>query len=128
MPVGTYTIITHIEGFADKAQSIKVTDGSTTLNFKLSLKSLSAEVTVTPSGEGESVFESFSSVNSVGTTRIAERASSSIGEILESEPGVGKRSFGSAGTGRPIIRGFEGDRVLILQDGIRNGSLRRTIG
>jgi len=120
---GTYTIITHIEGFADKAQSVTISGGSKTLDFNLSLKSLNAEVTVTATGEGESVFESFSSVNSVGATRIAEKASVSIGEILENEPGVGKRSFGSAGTGRPIIRGFEGDRVLVLQDGIRNGSL-----
>ena len=123
LPDGIYTVITHIEGFADKAQSVTISGALTTLNFKLGLKSLSAEVTITASGEGESVYESFSSVNSVGTTRIAEKASTSIGEILENEPGVSKRSFGSAGTGRPTIRGFEGDRVLILQDGIRNGSL-----
>ncbi len=123
IPNGTYTLITHIEGFADKAQSVTVSNGPAKLDFRLGLKSLNVEVTVTATGDGESVFESFSSVNSVGTTRIAEKASTSIGEVLENEPGVSKRSFGSAGTGRPTIRGFEGDRVLILQDGIRNGSL-----
>ncbi len=123
LPDGTYTVITHIEGFADKAQSVTISGGSISLDFKLQLKSLNAEVTITASGEGESVYESFSSVNSIGTTRIAEKSSTSIGEILESEPGVSKRSFGSAGTGRPTIRGFGGDRVLVLQDGIRNGSL-----
>ncbi len=123
LPDGTYTVITHIEGFADKAQLVTISKEAATLDFRLGLKSINAEVTVTANGEGESVYESFSSVNSVGTTRIAEKASTSIGEILENEPGVSKRSFGSAGTGRPTIRGFEGDRVLILQDGIRNGSL-----
>ncbi|NNE97973.1 MAG: TonB-dependent receptor, partial [Pyrinomonadaceae bacterium] len=123
LPNGTYTVITHIEGFADKAQSVKISGGAATLDFELDLKSLSAEVTITASGEGESVYEVFSSVNSIGTTSITEKASTSIGEILESQPGVSKRSFGSAGTGRPTIRGFEGDRVLVLQDGVRTGSL-----
>ena len=122
LPDGNYTVITHIEGYSDKAQKVTVS-GNTTLDFTLSLQSINSEVTVTATGESESVYESFSSVNSVGTTRISEKASISVGEILEHESGVNKRSFGGSGTGRPSIRGFDGDRVLILQDGIRNGSL-----
>ena len=41
----------------------------------LTLQSDKEEVTVTASGTQESVFDSFQSVNSVGATRIAERAS-----------------------------------------------------
>ncbi len=123
IPSGSYTVITHIEGFSDKAQRVTVSGGSATLDFQMSLTAIRAEVTVTATGTEESVFESFSSVNSVGATRIAEKANTSIGEILENEAGVSKRSFGGGGSGRPSIRGFEGDRVLILQDGIRNGSV-----
>jgi iron complex outermembrane receptor protein len=36
--------------------------------------------------------------------------------------GIAKRSFGP-GTARPVIRGFDGDRVLVLQDGNRIGGL-----
>jgi len=46
----------------------------------------------------------------------------SIGDTLESEPGVASRSFGPATT-RPVIRGLGGDRVLILEDGQRTGDL-----
>ena len=127
VPNGTYTVVTHAEGFTDKAQSVTVS-GATTLDFKLGLQTLSAEVTVTATGTEESVYETFSSVNSVGSTRIAERASTAIGEILETEAGVSKRSFGGSGTGRPSIRGFEGDRVLVLQDGVRNGSVASSSG
>jgi len=88
----------------------------------LSLTALREEVTVTATGAEESVFESFQSVNSVGSTRIREQANTAIGEVLEREAGVSKRSFGP-GSSRPSIRGFEGDRVLVLQDGIRNGSV-----
>ncbi len=125
---GTYTIVTHIEGFSDKAQPVSVAQGAVKLDFVLSLLAIRAEVTVTATGTEQSVLESFSSVNSVGATRIAEKASTSIGEILENEAGVSKRSFGGGGTGRPSIRGFEGDRVLVLQDGVRNGSVGSSSG
>lgn len=128
VPPGSYTIVTHIEGFADKAQPVRVLSGGATLDLVISLRSISAEVTVTATGEEESVYESFSSVNSVGTTKIAKNASVGLGDVLESEPGVSNRSFGSSGTSRPSIRGFEGDRVLILQDGIRNGSVGSSSG
>lgn len=123
VPPGRYTIVTHIEGFSDKAQTVVIVAGATgTVDFELSLAALREEVTVTASGTEESVFESFQSVNAVGSTRIREQANTGIGEILEREAGVGKRSFGP-GTSRPVIRGFDGDRVLVLQDGVRNGSL-----
>lgn len=124
LPAGNYTVVTHIEGFADKTAKVRVGNTAATLDFSLSLKSINAQVTVTATGTEESVYDSFSSVNSVGTTRIAEKASTGIGEILENEAGVSKRSFGGGGgTSRPSIRGFEGDRVLVLQDGVRNGSV-----
>lgn len=123
VPNGIYTVVTHIEGFSDKAQSVNISSGTRTLDFSLSLTALRVEVNVTATGSEQSVFESFSSVNSVGATRIAEKASTSIGDILENEAGVSKRSFGGGGSGRPSIRGFEGDRVLVLQDGVRNGSV-----
>ncbi|HEX8637811.1 MAG TPA: TonB-dependent receptor [Pyrinomonadaceae bacterium] len=120
---GRYTIVTHIEGFSDQVKTVALVVGATgTMDFKLSLTALNEEVTVTASGTEESVFESFQSVTAIGSTRITEQASTSIGEILEREAGVGKRSFGP-GTSRPVIRGFDGDRVLVLQDGVRNGSL-----
>ncbi len=123
VPAGRYTIVTHTDGFSDRAQSIAFTSGTTaTLDFSLSITALREEVTVTATGKEESVFESFQTVTAVGSTNIREQASTSIGETLDREAGIGKRSFG-AGSSRPTIRGFEGDRVLILQDGVRNSSL-----
>lgn len=120
---GRYTIVTHIDGFTDQARSVTIDAGkSESIDFSLSLVSLREEVTVTATGNEESVFESFQTVNAVGSTGIREQASTSIGEVLERESGVGKRSFGP-GTSRPVIRGFDGDRVLVLQDGARTGSV-----
>ncbi len=128
VPPGTYTVLTHIEGFADLARTVRVANEPVTLDLKLSLQSISAEVTVTATGEEQSVYESFSSVSSIDTTRITEQASTSVGQVLENEAGVSVRSFGGGASGRPSIRGFEGDRVLILQDGVRNGSIGSASG
>lgn len=120
---GRYTIVTHLEGFSDRTQTVVLSGGAASvIDFMMSLLAIREEVTITASGSEESVFESFQSVNSVGSTSIRERASTSIGEVLERESGVGKRSFGP-GSSRPVIRGFDGDRVLVVQDGVRNGSL-----
>jgi iron complex outermembrane receptor protein len=53
---------------------------------------------------------------------LAKKSPVSLGEALDGELGVAKRSFGP-GTARPVIRGFDGDRVLVLQDGNRIGGL-----
>ena len=123
VPVGRYTILVHTEGFADATKIVNVTaSGANPVNFSLQIASLKEEVTVTASGTEQSVFDSFQTVNSIGQARIMEKAATSLGEVLESETGVAKRSFGP-GTARPVIRGFDGDRVLVLQDGTRSGSV-----
>lgn len=123
IPPGRYTILVHIEGFADATKIIDVASGiNLTLSFALQITSLKEQVTVTSSGTEQSVFDSFQTVDSVGQTRIIEKGATSIGEILENETGVAKRSFG-AGSSRPVIRGFDGDRVLVLQNGLRVGSV-----
>ncbi|MCU0239387.1 MAG: TonB-dependent receptor [Pyrinomonadaceae bacterium] len=123
IPPGRYTILVHLEGFSDISKVIVMSqNANAVVDFQLSLVSLKEQVTVTASGKTESVFDSFNSVNSVGSTRITEKAATAIGEVLDGETGVAKRSFG-AGSSRPVIRGFDGDRVLVTQDGIRSGSV-----
>jgi iron complex outermembrane recepter protein len=120
---GTYSVHAHMEGFPDVAQSVRVVAGDvTTADFRLRITGLHEQVTVTASGKEQSTFESFQATTTLDSIRLTEEAHTSIGEVLEHEPGVAKRSFGP-GSSRPVIRGFDGDRVLILQDGMRVGSL-----
>jgi iron complex outermembrane recepter protein len=46
---------------------------------------------------------------------------------LQSQPGLTVTSIGPA-TGRPVIRGLGGDRVLVLEDGARLGDMSSTSG
>lgn len=41
-----------------------------------------------------------------------------LGDLLETQPGVANASFGP-GVGRPVIRGLEGPRVQVLENGVR---------
>ena len=50
------------------------------------------------------------------------KSGGSIGDVLNFQPGISMRSNGIA-TGRPVIRGFSNNKVLILEDGLRMGDL-----
>src|SRR5258708_32844828 len=97
---------------------VEVIRGDQTVDFQLSLPPVSEQVTVTATGSAEAVGSSYQSVTSVGALELTHRNPLSIGEALEYQPGVAKRSFGP-GSGPPGIRGFAGDRVLGLQYGLR---------
>ncbi|MDQ3322851.1 MAG: TonB-dependent receptor [Acidobacteriota bacterium] len=123
VPAGRYTIQAQTDGFSASAKTVAVTAGAnSTIDFSLQIGGVKEQVTVTASGAEQSTFDSFQSVSTLGANEIAQRNSTSIGEVLEREPGVAKRSFGP-GTARPVIRGFDGDRVLVLQNGVRVGSI-----
>ena len=123
VPPGSYTVLVHMEGFPDQTHPVRVAAGSAaTLDFRMRLAGLREEVTVTATGSEQSVFESFQSVNTVDAIRLAQESHTSIGEVLDKEPGIAKRSFGP-GSSRPVVRGFDGDRVLVTQDGTSTGSL-----
>lgn len=121
VPAGRYTILVKMDGFSDSAKTVEV-NANATLDFELQIAGVKEQVTISATGSEQVAGEAFQSVNSVSSNVIAERAGISIGEVLEGESGVAKRSFG-AGSSRPVLRGFDGDRVLIAQDGVRSGSL-----
>ena len=128
VPTGTYTVLAHLEGFPDTSRQVTVAPGSpATADFELKISGLREEITVTASGSEQTTFQAFQSVTTMDTLKLVEESHPSIGEVLEKEPGVAKRAFGP-GSSRPVIRGFDGDRVLILQDGQRTGSLSSQSG
>ncbi|HYR77176.1 MAG TPA: TonB-dependent receptor [Pyrinomonadaceae bacterium] len=127
IPPGRYQIIAHLDRVPDVVKTVEVTNGNQTINFQLTLNAVREQVTVTASGSVEAVSSSYQAVNSVGALELAQKNPVSIGEALEGQLGVAKRSFGP-GSGRPIIRGFDGDRVLVLQDGLRLGGIASQSG
>jgi iron complex outermembrane receptor protein len=131
IPPGTYDVVAHAAStFTEEHQTVVVEAGQTaTINFELALAIVRQQVTVTASGVAQSTLESFQSVETRDSFELAQDIAPALGETLANRPGNGiaKRSFGP-GTERPIIRGFDGDRVMIMQDGVRTGTLSSQSG
>jgi len=129
VPPGTYEVLAQREHFSAARQSVTVVPGQTaTLAFQLSIEAVHEEVTVTASASGSATtFEAFSAITSLDAVELAKNMGGTLADALAATPGVAKRSFG-AGNARPVIRGFDGDRVLIMQDGVRTGDLSSQSG
>ena len=129
VPAGSYEILAQREHLTAGRQMVTVDPGATaTVDFALGLSPVHEDVTVTASVSGaETTFEAFNAVTTLDSFDIARESSNSLGEALQNEPGIASRSFGP-GSSRPVIRGFDGDRVLILEDGLRTGDLSSQSG
>ncbi len=128
IPAGRYTLVAHQEGFSNLSKTIVLVAGSSaTIDFQLQITGIRESVTVTASGTEQSTFDAIASVSTVDSNTIRERAAVGLGEVVDNQPGVSKRSFGP-GNARPVIRGFDGDRVLVSTDGVREGSLASQSG
>ncbi|HVG38787.1 MAG TPA: TonB-dependent receptor, partial [Pyrinomonadaceae bacterium] len=123
LPPGTYDVSAHLDRVPDTVEKVVVpASGEVTADFTIRLSAVREQVTVTATGTETATSNSIQSVSVLGSTDIAKKNPVSLGEALDHELGVAKRSFGP-GTARPVIRGFDADRVLVLQDGMRVGSL-----
>lgn len=123
VPPGSYSVVAHLDRVPDVVQTVQVADGATaTADFQMRLRVVGEQITVSASGGEETSFNSIQSVTSLTSVEILEKNTQSLGDVLDHELGVAKRTFGP-GTSRPVVRGFDGDRVLVLQDGNRIGSL-----
>lgn len=82
--------------------------------------SLIDEVVVTSSPTGSGV--QYQPAQAFNRAEITQRKDVTIGHMLDGEPGVAMRSFGPAPS-RPVIRGLDGERILILENGERMGDI-----
>jgi iron complex outermembrane receptor protein len=123
VPPGIYDVSASMPSMEGSSKLATVVAGqTTTLDFALEIAALRSEVTVTASGREELTLRSFQTVTSLDALELARTPAASLGEALENRPGVASRDLGP-GSSRPVIRGFDGDRVLVLLDGSPAGAL-----
>ncbi len=82
-------------------------------------------VSVSPDARDQ--FHSYQPTTVLAGQDLALQLQGTVGATLAQEPGLAERSFGPAPS-RPVIRGLDGDRVLILEDGMRTGDLSSQSG
>ena len=129
VPAGTYEVLAQREHLTAARQTVTVQAGETVVvDFMLALTTIHEELTVTATAGGQTTaFEAFNAITTLDAFDLVTNAQGSLGEALQNLPGVANRSFGP-GASRPIIRGFDGDRVLLMEDGVRTGDLSSQSG
>jgi iron complex outermembrane recepter protein len=126
VPPGTYHLIVRSNQFLPSRTEMTVSAGEQTADVRLDPELHFSEVT-SVSPDSKSQFETFQATNVLGGQELTKELQGTIGATLQNEPGVALRSFGP-GPARPVIRGLDGDRVLIVEDGLRMGDLSSQSG
>ena len=129
VPVGTHEVLAQREHLTAARQTLTVQAGdAVVVDFTLDLTAVHEELTVTATaGRQTTAFEAFNAISTLDSFDLVTNAQGSLGEALQHLPEVANRSFGP-GASRPIIRGFDGDRVLLMEDGVRSGDLSSQSG
>ena len=119
---GSYDVAVKLSGFAPSRTDITVTeDAPLSIPVTLTIGAhFSESVTVSP--DVRDTFESYQPATVLGGEDLQQRLGNTLGATLANEPGVNARTFGS-GNARPVVRGLDNDRVLILENGARTGDL-----
>lgn len=121
VPPGLYHMSVRADGYNSRRAEVHVTSEGTTLDLLIDLDLHFAEV-VSVSPNARPQFESYQPTSVLAGQSLQQRLEQTVGATLQAEPGVAMRSLGNA-PARPVIRGLDGDRVAILEDGQRVGDL-----
>jgi iron complex outermembrane receptor protein len=127
VPPGTYHLSIRAEGYSSRRTEVDVaTTPVSDVILQAELDIRFHEV-VSVSADSRSQLEAYQPTSVLAGQELGKQLGISIGATLEGQPGLTSRSFGPA-PARPVIRGLDGDRVLILQDGQRMGDLSSQSG
>ncbi len=126
VPPGQYHVGVRAEGYSTKRTEVTVAATPATLNLAVDFDLHFAEVlSVSPNARPQ--FESYQPTTVLDGQELTKNLEATIGATLSESPGVALREFGP-GPARPIIRGLDGDRVAVLEDGQRMGDLSSQSG
>ena len=124
---GNYHVSVRASGYSPRRTEVTVTAaGAQPVELRID-PDLHFQDVVSVSADTRSQFDAFQPTSVLSGQDLTKQLESSLGATLETLPGVSVRSFGQAPS-RPVIRGLDGDRVLILQDGQRTGDLSSQSG
>ena len=130
---GRYHLNAHLDSALRNVSQVVVAAPGETVRPRLllSFSTQRTQITVSARGRPESAFEAFQPTHSLTSLDLAraENIAAGLGEAIGNQPGTGIswRGFGP-GSSRPLIRGFDGDRVLIMTDDLPTGSISSNSG
>lgn len=125
LPAGTYHLATQRIGFAPGHADVVIPAEGPDVRVTITLTATAVELTsvqVTATVTGGDPRDVPQSVTSLSGQDLARQMGGTVAQTLAREPGIAMRYSGPAATA-PVIRGLQGERILVLQDGDRAADL-----
>jgi iron complex outermembrane receptor protein len=125
LPAGTFHVTAMRIGFAATHSDVTIPESGAEVKVTIVMQEAAmqlstVQVTATPTGADPRDIPQ--AVTALSGEALAQQISSSLAQSLAEQPGISVRFNGPAATA-PVIRGLQGERVLVLQDGDRAADL-----
>jgi iron complex outermembrane recepter protein len=125
LPEGKHTLVVRGMGYETRSVEFEISEGQTLeIDMEVDYKGLDMDEIVITSSPTASGFRYQPDMAYMGE-ELQKRSEVSFGEMLNHSPGIAMSSLGSA-PARPVIRGMDGDRILVLENGERMGDISET--
>lgn len=127
VPAGSQRLLISAIGYRASIASIEVRAGDTvTVDATMTESVLQLdELVTTGTVSARSRSEVLSATSVVSGASLDRQLDATVAATLRHEPGVAMGGISPA-TAQPVIRGLSGDRVVVLEDGLRPGDLAST--
>jgi len=126
VPAGEHALVVQRIGYRAARQLVRVMDSPVTLEIGLAEAPMQMAATVVTGQISErGAADALSTTSVLADAALDRRLDGTLGATVAGLPGVSVGRMGPA-TARPVVRGMGGDRVLILEDGMRPGDLSST--
>jgi iron complex outermembrane receptor protein len=124
---GHYDIRVQLAGYASKRVGVDVASGAAAAPTIELAEGVHFSESVTVSTRAIDTFEAYQPTTVLGGEDLQGRLAANLGDTLGTQAGVNVRAFGP-GPSRPVVRGLDGDRVLVVENGARTGDLSSQSG
>lgn len=126
VPAGRYQLTVHRIGYRSLTESVEAGHEPVVLDLRMRAAPMQLQATVVTGQISErGAADAISPTSVLSDARLDRRLDGTLASTIAGLPGVSTASMGPA-TARPVLRGMGGDRVLILEDGLRTGDLSST--
>ena len=125
LPVGRHTLVVRGMGYETRSVVFEISANQTIeVDVEVYYRGLDIDEIIITSSPTASGFRYQPDMAYMGED-LQKRSEVSFGEMLNNSPGIAMRSLGSS-PARPVIRGMDGDRILVLENGERMGDISET--
>lgn len=116
---GAYRVVVSFLGFRNETRIVRLEDGPVTLDVQLVPTAVEATpITVTAKAQASDILSTPQAVAVIDGLQLAAGRGAAALDAIEDTPGVRMLRTGP-GVAKPVVRGLGAQRVLVVQDGIR---------